>query len=164
MYWIVWGQECKRLGVGLLATCVELTSDREQLPIQIWWGRGGATVPSPTKALFNIMYIITFFLAVITRGSRGQVLEDPGAYKPRKKLKVSRDLGKDRWGWGFGIGFGFGFAPAGNVYNPPYLYNSPKMTILNPSVNQQKKQGELYPTVIQCFAVCWLNDWYSLTI
>ena len=70
----------------------------------------------------------------------------------------------DRWGWGFGIGFGFGFALVGNVYNPHYLYNSPKMTIINPSVNQQKKQGESYPTVIQCFAVCWLNNWYNLTI
>lgn len=57
--------------MGLLAPCVELTSDRDLLPIQVWWGGGGATVPSPTKALFNIMYIITFFLAVITRGSRG---------------------------------------------------------------------------------------------
>ena len=57
--------------MGLLAHCVELTSGHDPLPIQVWWGRGGATVPSPTKALFNIMYIITFSLAVITRGSRG---------------------------------------------------------------------------------------------
>jgi len=46
----------------------------------------------------------------------------------------------DQWGWGFGIGFGFGFALVGNVYNPPYLYYSPNLTIINPFVNHQQKQ------------------------